>query len=185
MKEYFCFVVVYWYSFCNIGVDFFGLGIMYFFWDEVVDLLLWVKDKMDVVFEFIIKMNILFFCFYDVDFIDEGDSLVEFEKCLDVIIDYVKEKMEVLGVGLLWGIVNLFFYFCYMNGVVMNFDFVVVVYVGVQVKFVFDVMIKLGGENYVFWGGWEGYFFLFNMDMKCEFDYLVIFLYVAKDYVCK
>lgn len=185
MKEHFRFAVAYWHSFCNTGGDPFGPGTMQFPWDEAADPLLRAKDKMDAAFEFITKMNIPFFCFHDVDLIDEGDSLAEFEKRLDAITDYAKEKMDASGVGLLWGTANLFSHPRYMNGAATNPDFAVVAHAGAQVKLALDATIKLGGENYVFWGGREGYFSLLNTDMKRELDHLATFLHAAKDYARK
>lgn len=185
MKEHFRFAVAYWHSFCNTGGDPFGPGTKQFPWDEAADPLLRAKDKMDAAFEFITKMNIPYFCFHDIDLIDEGDSLAEFEKRLDAITDYAKEKMDASGVGLLWGTANLFSHPRYMNGAATNPDFAVVAHAGAQVKLAMDATIKLGGENYVFWGGREGYFSLLNTDMKRELDHLATFLHTAKDYARK
>lgn len=185
MKEHFRFAVAYWHSFCNTGGDPFGPGTKQFPWDEAADPLLRAKDKMDAAFEFITKMNIPYFCFHDIDLIDEGDSLAEFENRLDAITDYAKEKMDASGVGLLWGTANLFSHPRYMNGAATNPDFAVVAHAGAQVKLALDATIKLGGENYVFWGGREGYFSLLNTDMKRELDHLATFLHTAKDYARK
>lgn len=185
MKEHFRFAVAYWHSFCNTGNDPFGPGTKQFPWNEAADPLLRAKDKMDAAFEFITKLNIPFFCFHDVDLIDEGNSLAEFEKHLDAITDYAKEKMEASGVGLLWGTANLFSHPRYMNGAATNPDFAVVAHAGAQVKLALDATIKLGGQNYVFWGGREGYFSLLNTNMKRELDHLATFLHTAKDYARK
>jgi xylose isomerase len=185
MKEHFRFAVAYWHSFCNTGGDPFGPGTKQFPWDEAADPLLRAKDKMDAAFEFITKMNIPYFCFHDIDLIDEGDSLAEFEKRLDAITDYAREKMDASGVGLLWGTANLFSHPRYMNGAATNPDFAVVAHAGAQVKLAMDATIKLGGENYVFWGGREGYFSLLNTNMKRELDHLATFLHTAKDYARK
>ena len=185
MKEHFRFAVAYWHAFCNTGGDPFGPGTKQFEWDQAADPVARAKDKMDAAFEFITKMNIPYFCFHDVDLVDEADTLAEFEKRIDAITDYAKEKMDASGVGLLWGTANLFSNPRFMNGAATNPDFSVVAHAGAQVKMALDATIKLGGENYVFWGGREGYFSLLNTDMKRELDHLATFLHTAKDYARK
>ena len=185
MKEHFRFAVAYWHAFCNTGGDPFGPGTKQFEWDQAADPVARAKEKMDAAFEFITKMNIPYFCFHDVDLVDEADTLAEFEKRIDAITDYAKEKMDASGVGLLWGTANLFSNPRFMNGAATNPDFSVVAHAGAQVKMALDATIKLGGENYVFWGGREGYFSLLNTDMKRELDHLATFLHTAKDYARK
>lgn len=183
MQEYLCFVVCYWYIFCNVGYDLFGLGICQFLW-EVVLLLVMVEVKVDVVFEFFIKLGVLYWCFYDIDLVLDVDDIGQYQKNFLYMVGLVKVCQEVIGVKLLWGMVNLFLYLCYMNGVLINFDFVVVVCVVVQVKVVFEVMVEFGGEYYVFWGGCEGYVLLVNIQMKWEIEYFVCFLIMVCDYGC-
>lgn len=183
MQEYLCFVVCYWYMFCNVGYDLFGLGICWFLW-EVGLLMVIVEVKVDVVFEFFIKFGVLYWCFYDIDLVLDVDDVIQYEKNFKYMVGLVKVCQEVMGIKLLWGIVNFFLYLCYMNGVFINLDFGVVVCVVVQVKVVLEVMVELGGEYYVFWGGWEGYVLLVNMQMKCEFDYFVCFFMMVWDYGC-
>ena len=137
---------------------------------------------MDAAFEFMTKLGLEFFCFHDYDLVDEGASLTESEQRLDVITDYALEKMTALDIKVLWGTANLFSHPRYMNGAATNPDFNVVAYAGAQVKQALDATIKLGGENYVFWGGREGYMSLLNTDMKREQEHLARFLHMAKDY---
>jgi len=137
---------------------------------------------MDAAFEFITKMGIPYYCFHDVDLVDEGETLLETEKRLEIISDYALEKQKASGVQLLWGTANLFSHPRYMNGAATNPEFNVVAHAAAQVKTALDTTIKLGGENYVFWGGREGYLSLLNTDMKKELDHLAQFLHTVKDY---
>ncbi|MFY0594660.1 xylose isomerase [Roseivirga sp.] len=182
MKDHFRFAVAWWHTLCGTGGDPFGPGTKIFPWDASKDVVQKAKDKMDAGFEFITKMGIPYYCFHDFDLIDEGDSLAESERRLDIISDYALEKQQASGVKVLWGTANLFSNPRYMNGAATNPDFDVVAYAGAQVKNALDTTIKLGGENYVFWGGREGYMSLLNTDMKAEIDHLAQFLHMAKDY---
>lgn len=182
MKEHFKFAVAYWHSFCNTGGDPFGVGTKDFPWLQAKDPVQRARDKMDAAFEFITKMGIPYFCFHDFDLIDEGSTPAESEVRLRAITDYAKEKMGETGVKVLWGTANLFTNPRYMNGAATNPDFDVVAFAGAQVRNALDVTIELGGENYVFWGGREGYMSLLNTDMKRELDHLARFLHMAKDY---
>lgn len=182
MREHLRFAVAYWHSFGNTGGDPFGMPTKVFPWLVADDAVQRAKDKMDAAFEFITKLSIPYYCFHDVDLVDEGDSLAEFEKRLEVISDYALEHQKATGVKVLWGTANLFSHPRYMNGAATNPDFEVVAYAGAQVKNALDVTMKLGGENYVFWGGREGYLSLLNTDMKRELDHLARFLTMARDY---
>lgn len=185
MKEHFRFAVAYWHSFCGTGGDPFGVGTKNYPWLASDDPYQRAKDKMDAAFEFITKMGIPFYCFHDFDLIDEGHTLKESKKRLDFITDYALKKQKRSGVKLLWGTANLFSHPRYMNGAATNPDFEVVAHAGAQVKNALDATIKLGGENYVFWGGREGYMSLLNTDMKRELDHMAQFLHMAKDYARK
>ena len=182
MKEHFRFAVAYWHSFCGEGADPFGPGTRYLPWSSAADPYQRAQDKMDAAFEFISKLGIPFYCFHDVDVIDEGDSIEETRKRMEFITDYALQKQEETGIKLLWGTANLFSHPRYMNGAATNPDFDVVAYAATQVKNALDATIKLGGENYVFWGGREGYMSLLNTDMKREKDHLAAFLRAARDY---
>ncbi len=185
MRDYLRFATAYWHTFCGTGLDPFGLPTKEFPWLESNDPIQQAKDKMDAAFEFITKMGMSYYCFHDFDLIQEGDTLAESQKRLEVIGDYAWQKQQESGVKLLWGTANLFSHPRYMNGAATNPDFKVVAYAGAQVKHALDLTIKLGGENYVFWGGREGYMSLLNTDMKRELDHLAQFLQLARDYARK
>ncbi len=186
MKNHFKFACAYWHSFCNVGGDPFGPGTKIYPWDKNSDAVERAKDKMDAAFEFMTKIGLDYFCFHDVDLVDEENSnLKEFRKKLDAISTYALPKMKASGIKVLWGTANLFSHPRYMNGASTNPDFNVVAYAGAQVKNALDTTIKLKGENYVFWGGREGYMSLLNTNMKKELDHMAQFLHMAKDYARK
>jgi xylose isomerase len=182
MKEHLRFAVCYWHTFCNTGADPFGPGTKHFAWDAAGDAGQRAKDKMDAAFEFITKLGVPYYCFHDIDLVDEGANLKEYESRLQSIVDYAKQKQAASGVKLLWGTANVFSNPRYMNGASTNPDFAAVAYAGTQVKNALDATIALGGENYVFWGGREGYMSLLNTNMKRELDHLARFLTMARDY---
>ncbi len=182
MKKHFRFAVAWWHTLGGTGGDPFGAGTKNFPWLDASDPIQEAKDKMDAGFEFITKIGIPFYCFHDYDFVAEGKDLKESEERLEKITDYALEKQKASGVKLLWGTANLFSNPRYMNGAMTNPDFAVVAHAGAQVKNALDATIKLGGENYVFWGGREGYMSLLNTDMKRELDHMAKFLHAAKDY---
>ncbi len=182
MREHFRFAVAYWHTLCGTGGDPFGPGTKNFPWLTADDALQQARDKMDAAFEFATKMGIPYYCFHDFDLVQEGSSLAESERRLQAITDYALEKQQASGLKLLWGTANLFSHPRYMNGAATNPDFEVVAYAAAQVKNALDATMKLGGENYVFWGGREGYMSLLNTDMKKELDHLARFLHLAKDY---
>ena len=185
LKEHLRFATAYWHTFCGTGLDPFGSPTKNFPWLQASDPIQQAKDKMDAAFEFITKIGMPYYCFHDFDLIQEGDTLSESEKRLEIISDYALQKQQTSGVKLLWGTANLFSHPRYMNGAATNPDFQVVAYAGAQVKNALDITIKLGGENYVFWGGREGYMSLLNTDMKRELDHMARFLHMAKDYARK
>ncbi|PQJ76580.1 xylose isomerase [Polaribacter glomeratus] len=182
MREWFKFSIAYWHTFCGQGGDPFGPGTQSFEWDKSSDAIQAAKDKADAAFEFINKMGFDYYCFHDYDLIQEGATFAESEKRLDTITDYIKGKQAESGVKLLWGTANCFSNPRYMNGAATNPDFNVVARAGGQVKLALDATIKLGGENYVFWGGREGYMSLLNTDMGRELDHMAQFLTMARDY---
>ncbi len=182
MKDHFRFAVAYWHSFCNELSDPFGPGSRNMPWLVSEDPMQRAYDKMDAAFEFITKMGIPYYCFHDFDLVDEGDSIAESEQRLQKIVAYAKEKQDESGVKLLWGTANLFGNPRYMNGAATNPDFLVLAHGATQVKNALDATIALGGENYVFWGGREGYMSLLNTNMKRELDHMAQFLHMARDY---
>ena len=182
LKDHFKFAIAYWHSFCGQGTDPFGSATQNFLWDKSQDPYQAAKDKADAAFEFITKMGFDYFCFHDFDLIEEGVSLKESENRLLFITDYIKIKQKESGVKVLWGTANCFSNPQYMNGAATNPDFDVLARAGGQVKLALDTTIALNGENYVFWGGREGYMSLLNTDMKRELDHLGKFLSISRDY---
>ncbi|MEW6652771.1 MAG: xylose isomerase [Bacteroidota bacterium] len=182
MKDYFRFAVSYWHSLCGTGGDPFGPGTRKIEWNDGSDAITRGKQKMDAAFELITKLGIPYYCFHDNDVVDEGNSFAETDKRMHAIVEYAKEKQKASGVKLLWGTANLFSNPRYMNGAATNPDFNVLAFAATQVKRALDATITLGGENYVFWGGREGYSSLLNTQMKREKDNLGRFLGLARDY---
>ncbi|MEI8109380.1 MAG: xylose isomerase [Chitinophagia bacterium] len=182
MKEWLRFACAYWHSFVGNGADPFGEPTHIYPWNSQTDPIARAKDKMDAAFEFITKMNIPFYCFHDVDVVDFTNDVADNERRLQTITAYAKQKQLDSGVKLLWGTANLFSNRRYMNGAATNPDFIAVAHAGAQVKAAIDATIELGGGNYVFWGGREGYMSLLNTQMKREKDHLARFLHMAKDY---
>ena len=182
MREHFKFAIAYWHTFCGQGSDPFGPGTQNFPWDQSSDPLEAAKDKADAAFEFITKMGFDYFCFHDFDLIAEGPTLSASEVRLSAIVDYLKQKQKDSGVKLLWGTSNCFSNPRFMNGASTNPNFEVVARAGAQVKLAIDATMALEGENYVFWGGREGYMSLLNTDMGRELDHMGQFLTMARDY---
>ena len=185
LKDHLRYSCAYWHSFNGSGADPFGEPTHIFPWNEKQDAIERAKDKMDAAFEFITKMNLPFYCFHDVDIVDYTNDVAGNEKRLQAITEYAKQKQQDSGVKLLWGTANLFSHRRYMNGAATNPDFHVLAHGGAQVKAALDATIALGGENYVFWGGREGYMSLLNTNMKREREHLAKFLHTAKDYARK
>jgi xylose isomerase len=182
LKDHLRFAMAYWHTMCGTGGDPFGPGTKQFPWNMGKDSGTRAKAKMDAAFEFMSKIGITFYCFHDFDLVEEGDSIVESERRLRIMIDYAKEKQKETGIRLLWGTANVFSHPRYMNGAATNPDFNVIPWVATQVKNAIDATIWLGGQNYVFWGGREGYMSLLNTDMKREIEHLACFLAMARDY---
>tara|TARA_B110000483_G_scaffold103859_1_gene126683 strand:+ start:2262 stop:3590 length:1329 start_codon:yes stop_codon:yes gene_type:complete len=182
MRNHFKFAVAYWHSFCGQGADPFGLGTQNFPWDKSNNPLIAAKDKADAAFEFISKMGFDYFCFHDFDLVQEASTFQESEQRLLEITEYIKEKKNQSGIKLLWGTANCFSNPRYMNGAATNPDFDVVARAGGQIKLALDATIALKGENYVFWGGREGYTSLLNTDMGRELDHMAEFLKMCRDY---
>ncbi len=182
MKEWLRFACAYWHSFCGNGADPFGEATHLFPWSEKADAVERAKDKADAAFEFITKLGFPYYCFHYVDAVDYTNDINENEKRLQAITAYFKEKQKASGVKLLWGTANMFSNKRYMNGAATNPDFHVLTHGAAQVKAALDATINLGGENYVFWGGREGYMSLLNTNLKREKEHLAKFLHTAKDY---
>ncbi|MGB5818681.1 MAG: xylose isomerase [Saonia sp.] len=182
MRDHFKFAMAYWHTLCNTGGDPFGPGTKIYPWSTHNDPNVAARDKADAAFEFITKMGFDYYCFHDFDLVDEASTLGESEKRIAAITTYLKEKQENSGVKLLWGTANCFSHPRYMNGAATNPDFNVVARAGAQIKIALDATIALKGENYVFWGGREGYMSLLNTNMKQELDHMGRFLGMARDY---
>lgn len=182
MKEHLRFSVCYWHTFCSNGADLFGSGTRTYPWDENADSMKAAQEKQDAAFELISKLGVPYYCFHDRDMAPEGNSPVDSEKKLMSLVELAKQKQEQTGIKLLWGTANLFSHPRYMNGAATNPDFSVVSYAASQVKTALDATIALGGENYVFWGGREGYSSLLNTRTDIELDNMARFLHAAKDY---
>ncbi len=182
MKEWLRFACAYWHSFCGNGADPFGEPTHIFPWNEKADAVERAKDKADAAFEFITKLGLPYYCFHDVDAVDYTNDINENDKRMQAIAAYLGEKQKQSGVKLLWGTANLFSNRRYMNGAATNPNFHVLAHGAAQVKAALDATISLGGENYVFWGGREGYMSLLNTNMKREKEHLAKFLHTAKDY---
>jgi len=182
LKEHMRFSIAYWHSFRGAGLDPFGGATIVRPWDagkNPVDIAL---RRMDAAFEFFQKIESPFWCFHDRDIAPEGRSLRESNAILDRVVAHAKQLQKATGIRLLWGTANLFSNPRYMCGGATNPDAHVFAYAAAQVKKAMDVTKELGGENYVFWGGREGYESLLNTDLKREVDHLGAFLHMAVDY---
>ena len=182
MKDWFRFAIAWWHTLGQASADQFGGQTRSYEWDKAEDPLQRAKDKMDAGFEIMQKLGIEYFCFHDVDLIDEADTIEEYEARMKAITDYALEKMQATGIKLLWGTANVFGHKRYMNGAATNPDFNVVARAAVQIKNALDATIKLGGTAYVFWGGREGYQSLLNTQMQREKNHLAKMLAAARDY---
>lgn len=182
MKDWLRFAMAWWHTLCAEGADQFGGGTKTFPWNASSDAVERAKAKADAGFEIMEKLGIEYFCFHDVDLVDEGLTIEEYEARMHAIVSYLKEKMAATGIKNLWGTANVFSNARYMNGAATNPDFDVLSRAAVQVKTAIDATIALGGENYVFWGGREGYMSLLNTDQKREKEHLARFLTMARDY---
>jgi len=182
MKEYLRFACAYWHSFCGNGADPFGEPTHLHPWNEKTDAVERAKDKADAAFELITKLGLPYYCFHDMDVVDYTNDINENDKRLQSVAAYLLEKQEASGVKLLWGTANVFSNRRYMNGASTNPDFHVLAHAGAQVKAAMDATISLGGGNYVFWGGREGYMSLLNTNMQREKEHFAKFLHTAKDY---
>jgi xylose isomerase len=184
MKEYFRFAMAYWHTLCGTGSDPFGPGTKNFPWNKYQEIMDVNKAKMDAAFEFMIKMGIPFYCFHDIDVAGDG-SVFEIETRLVKMVDYAKDLQKQTGIRLLWGTANVNNNPRYMNGSATNPDFSVVANAAVQTKNTLDATIALDGENFVFWGGREGYMSLLNTNMKREKEHMARFWTMARDYARK
>lgn len=184
MKEQLRFAMAYWHTLLGTGGDPFGPGTKVFPWEQSSDLMQRNHDRMDAAFEIASKLGIPFWCFHDTDVAGDG-TVFEIEARLAKMVEYAAKLQKETGVQLLWGTANVFSNPRYMNGASTNPDFNVLAHAATQVKNAIDATIALGGENYVFWGGREGYMSLLNSDTKREKEHLGQFLTMARNYARK
>ena len=182
VKEHMRFSIAYWHSFRGTGSDPFGPGTIQRPWERGKDPVSVAKVRLEAGFEFFQKIGSPFWCFHDRDIAPEGKTLAESNKFLDQIVRHAKQLQKATGVKLLWGTANLFSNPRYMAGAATNPDAHVFAYAAAQVKKALEITHELGGENYVFWGGREGYDTLLNTDLKREQEHLATFMHMAKDY---
>lgn len=182
MKDWLKFAMAWWHTLGAQGTDQFGGDTKAFPWNGDSDKLQAAKNKVDAGFEFMQKVGIEYYCFHDVDLCSEADTIEEYEANLKQIVAYLKQKMDQTGIKLLWGTANIFSHARYMNGAATNPNFDVVARASIQLKNAIDATIELGGTNYVFWGGREGYMSLLNTDQKREKEHLAMMLTKCRDY---
>jgi xylose isomerase len=180
MKDHLRFAIAYWHSFCGDGSDPFGNATRFYPWKDASEDDR-IMQRLDAAFEFITKIGAGYYCFHDTDVVGDG-SVFDIEKRIEKIVPVMKTLQEQTGVRLLWGTANLFSNPRYMNGAATNPDFGVVTNAAVQLRNAIAATVALGGENYVFWGGREGYMSLHNTDMKRELDHMGRMLSMARDY---
>ncbi len=185
MKDHLRFSVVYWHTFRGTGSDPFGAGTMVRPWDDGTDSVENAQRRVRVAFEFMEKLGAPYYAFHDRDVAPEGETLAESNKNFDAVVKVLKEEQQRTGIKLLWGTANLFSHPRYMHGAATTCNADVYAYAAAQVRKCLEVTKELGGENYVFWGGREGYQNLFNTDLKRELDNLGRFFHLAVDYAKK
>ena len=182
MKDWMRFAMAWWHTLCAEGADQFGGGTKTFPWNQGANAVEIAKQKADAGFEIMQKLGIQYYCFHDVDLVKEADNVAEYERNLQTIVDYLKQKQTETGIRLLWGTANVFGNKRYMNGASTNPEFDVVARAIVQIKNAIDATIQLGGSSYVFWGGREGYMSLLNTDQRREKEHMATMLRMARDY---
>jgi xylose isomerase len=182
LKDQLRFSIAFWHSFRGTGSDTFGSATIRRPWETEGDPMAVAQARLRAAFEFNVKMHAPFWCFHDRDIAPEGADLRETNRRLDILAGQAKELQRATGVRLLWGTANLFSHPRYMSGAATNPDARVFAYAAAQVKKALEVTHELGGENYVFWGGREGYDTLLNTDLKREQAHLAVFLHMAVDY---
>lgn len=182
MAEHLRFSMAYWHTMTAGGQDMFGSNTAIRPWNDLTDPMEVAKMRAYASFEFMEKMQIPFFCFHDIDLAPEGETLQETLSNIDEIVAIIKDLMAQTGKKLLWGTANLFGHPRFMHGAATSPSADVFAYAAARVKRALEVTKELNGENYVFWGGREGYETLLNTDMKLELDNLARFMHMAVDY---
>lgn len=182
MEEHLRFSVAFWHTFTADGTDPFGAGTMQRPWDDIDDPMARAEARVDAAFEFMEKLGVPYFCFHDRDIAPRGDSLAETNANLDAIVDRIEDRMAETGIDLLWGTPQLFYEPKYAHGAATSPNADVFAHAAAQAKKALDVTARLGGENFVLWGGREGYKTLLNTDLGLEFDNMGRFLRLVADY---
>ncbi len=185
MSDHLPFAMAWWHNLCAEGSDMFGAGTTDKSFGAISGTMAHAKAKVDTGFEFMTKLGIEYFCFHDVDLVPEGDTIAETNARLDEITDYIKTKMDATGIKLLWGTANMFSNPRYMNGAGSSNSADIFCAAAAQVKKVLELVVKLGGKGYVFWGGREGYETLLNTDMKFEQENIAKLMRLSVDYARK
>ncbi|MFO7637033.1 MAG: xylose isomerase [Clostridia bacterium] len=182
MEEHLRFSMTWWHTFTYMGTDPFGSATMERDWDREYNPMDKARNRVHAAFEFMEKCRIPFFCFHDRDIAPEGKDLAETNARLDEIVILIKEEMERTGIGCLWGTTNAFSHPRFMHGAGTSCNATVFAYAAAQIKKAMEITMELGGENYVFWGGREGYETLLNTDTSLELENLARLLRMASDY---
>lgn len=182
MREHLPFAMAWWHNMCAGGTDMFGAGTTDKAFGAPVGTMEHARAKVDAGFEFMQKLGMEYFCFHDVDIMPEADTLAETNRRLDEITDYIKAKMDATGIKCLWGTANMFSNPRFMNGAGSSNSAEVYCFAAAQVKKALDLVVKLGGRGYVFWGGREGYETLLNTDMKLEQENIAELMRMAVEY---
>jgi len=182
MSEHLPFAMAWWHNLCATGIDMFGPGTVDKNFNQIPDSIEHAKAKVDAGFEFMSKLGIKYFCFHDVDLIADQGTLTEFHQKLDIISDYIKEKMKNTDIKCLWATANLFSHPRYANGAGSANQLNVYLFAAAQIKKALDLAVKLNATGYVFWGGREGYETLLNTDMLFEEENVARLMKLAVDY---
>lgn len=182
MKEQLRFSMAFWHTINEKGTDPFGDPTIKRPWDEIDDPMERAASRVEAAFEFMEKLGIGYFCFHDIDVAPLGETLAESNSNLDVIVDLIEKKMKETGIELLWGTSNLFLKPEFMHGAATSPSADVFALAAARVKKAMEITNRLDGDNYVFWGGREGYETLLNTDMALEQDNMARFLQMAVDY---
>jgi len=182
MRDWLRFSVAYWHTFRGTGADPFGAPTLQRPWDDGSESVENAKNRVDVAFELIEKLGAPFYCFHDRDVAPDGATLAEANKNLDAVVGHMQAAQERTGIQLLWGTANLFSHPRYMHGAATSPNADVFAYAAAQVKKAIEVTHELGGQNYVFWGGREGYMNLHNTDMRRELDHFAKFMHMAVEH---
>ncbi|XP_062394910.1 uncharacterized protein LOC134082893 isoform X1 [Sardina pilchardus] len=182
MEDWLRFSVCYWHSFCGTGADPFGFPTLHRPWNEGGSPMEMAKKRLHAAFEFFTKLGVKYYTFHDRDMAPEGSTLEESNRNLDEMTDLALVLQKQTGVKVLWVTCNLFAHPRYMNGASTNPDSHVLAYAGAQVKKGLDVAKKLGAENFVFWGGREGFLSIYNTDVAAELKHMANFFKMAVAY---